>query len=649
MEPFTTSIAAKTAVTETGGAVTAKEVSGQLAKGDVQKLASIPVVDSSFLQLNAIVENIPLGERTASFFSASEFSKLEFANLPSVEGIQIRLGGRELVIPVDDEGVLDALGLKNVVQYALSPAVDQFVRVRLNELSGTDSLITPRLHHGKITLPTPLGVAMRASDAGEFLSELEQATKNLESLQSPRWFQARRIDYLVGNQYVEGQVCKFPIAGGISNSVFKSHLDLAMAGEDWAKLGQDVVMVVSLAAIPAAPVSGWLAMSGWVAANAAFGGVTQGAISYLTDHDQQNALSNAGKGALLGAVGGLAGVAAAVKVAPAIADPLLRATASGATVGSATSATNATIRVIEQGEDLSVAAKEIAIETLVGGVIGGGIGAGSYGVSQIVSKLSTALRPMSETEVAFRASRFEKLRKDVEPIIPQDRNLHMGDVRNYNKHLVANVDDFAAYLKATNPQFAARVDKMANEYSAAVAAKDLGAIQRLETQMKRNMAGELGEALGVTTFRPYFDTFSVQRRVQDGATIIDAVFEGAKQPIAIRGHRLVEKGGSLPVEFKAGTARYFQNEIDSGHLLKQVGGHQEFGKGMIVTTRDVTAPLLATGNAQQILKDAGSIPFRLLPYKADIDAAVARLVRGGGGHNCFIAYGISNPTPSELP
>jgi hypothetical protein len=627
MEPITTSIAAKTAVTETGGAVAAKEVSGQLAKGDVQKLASIPVVDSSFLQVNAIVENIPLGERTASFFSASEFSQLEFANLPGVEGIQIRLGGRELVIPLDDGGVLDALGVKNVVQYALSPALDQFVRVRLSELSGTDSLIAPRLDQGKITLPTPLAFAVRASDAGEFLAKLEQETKNLESLQSPRWFEARRIDYLVGNQYVEGQVCKLPIVGGISNWAFKSHLDLAMAGEDWAKLGQDVVMVVSIAAIPAAPVSGWIAMSGWVAANAAFGGVTQGAISYLTDHDQSNALSSAGKGALLGAVGGLAGVAAAVKVAPAIANPLLRATASGATVGSATSATNATIRVIEKGEDPSVAAKEIAMETLIGGVFGGGIGAGSYGVSQIVSKLSTALSPMPETVVAFRANRFKILQQDVEPIIPQDRNLHMGDVRSHNKHLVANVDDFAAHLKTTDPQFAARVDKMASEYSAAVAAKDFGAIQRLETQMKRNLAGELGEALGVATFRPFFDTYSVQRRVMDGATIIDAVFEGAKQPIAIKGHRLVEKGGSLPVEFKAGTAGYFKNEIDSGHLLKQVGGHQEFGKGMVVTTRDVTEPLLATGNAKQILKDAGSTVFRLLPNKADIDAAVARLVR----------------------
>jgi hypothetical protein len=281
-----------------------------------------------------------------------------------------------------------------------------------------------------------------------------------------------------------------------------------------------------------------------VAANATFGGVTQGAPSYLTDPDQSNALSSAGKGALLGAVGGLAGVAAAVKVAPAIASPLLGATASGATVGSATSATNATIRVIEKGEDLSLAAKEIAMETLVGGVIGGGIGAGSYGVSQIVAKLSTALRPMPDTEVAFRASRFEKLQKDIEPKISSDRNLHMGDVRGHNKHLVASVDDFAAHLKATDLQFASRVDKMANEYSAAVAAKDLGAIQKLETQMKRNLAGELGEALGVATFRPYFDTFSAQRRVQDGATIIDAVFEGAKQPIAIRGHRLVEKGGS---------------------------------------------------------------------------------------------------------
>jgi hypothetical protein len=266
------------------------------------------------------------------------------------------------------------------------------------------------------------------------------------------------------------------------------------------------------------------------------------------------------------------------------------------------------------------------METLIGGVIGGGLGAGSYGVSQIASKLSTALRPITETEVAFRASRFEKLLKDVEPIIPQDRNLHMGDVRNYNRHLLANLDDFVAHLKATDLQFAARVDKIQNERVAAVAAKDFGAIQRIETQMKRNLAGEVAEGLGVATFRPFFESYSVQKRVQDGATIIDAVFERAKQSIAIKGHRFVEKGGSLPVEFKAGTASYFKNEIDSGHLLKQVGGHIEFGKGVVVTTKDVVEPLMA--NARQTLKDAGATVFRLLPHKAEIDNAVARLVQG---------------------
>jgi len=625
MEPLATALAVK----ESLPATALKEAGLHLSKSEVAKLAPVKIADTPFLQVNALVENIPLGERHASFFSASEFKQLEFIKRPDIEGIQIRLGGQEINLSLKEGDYLQSLGVKNVVSYALAPSLDQFTQIRLAELSAhKETMLSERLGKSTILLPTRVAIAVNMADAGSFLAELEKTSKTLEGMSKPCWFQARRIDYLVGEQYIPGRICNLPIAGGISNWVFKSHLDLDMQGTDWAKLGNDVFMVVSIAAIPLVPATGGLAMAGWVAANAGFGAVSQGTISYMGDQNLDHALESAGKGALLGSVGGLAGVVAVAKVAPAFSNKILASVASSATVGSGTAATSATIRVIERGEDLSTAAKEVALETLFGGVAGGGIGWAGYGVSKIVTKLSPVAITPSEVTIAKKAADFENWQKQIEPVLPTDRDVHMGDVRNYSKQLDTNLDGFAAHLKATNPQFADHVNRMTQEYSDAVAAKNLGAIAKLETQIKRNLAGDLGEALGVAKFRPFFEKFSTQKSVQDGATIIDVVFEGAKQPLAIRGHRLVEKGGNLAVEFKAGTERYFKGEIDSGHLLKQVGGHADFGKGMVVTTRDVTDPLLATGNARQILKDAGSTVYRLLPYKAEIDAAVAQLVRG---------------------
>jgi hypothetical protein len=638
MEPLTAAMAVK----ETLSATTLKEAGLQLSKSEVAKLAPVQIADTPFLQVNALVENVPLGERHASFLSASEFKQLEFIKRPDIEGIQIRLGGQEINLSLKEGDYLQALGVKSIVSYALAPSLDLFTKIRLQELSGyKETTIAERLGKSLILLPTPLAFAVNIADAGRFLTELESTSKTLEGMSKPCWFQARRIDYLVGEQYIPGRVCNLPIVGGISNWVFKSHLDLDMQGTDWAKLGSDVVMVVSVVAIPLAPATGGLAMVGWVAANAGFGAVSQGAISYLGDQDLDHALKSAGKGALLGSVGGLAGVAAVAKVAPAISNKLLATAASGVTVGSATAATSSTIRVIEKGEDFPTAAKEVALETIFGGLAGGAIGAAGYGLSQIATKLSPATIAPSEVSIAKKAGDFEKWQKQVEPVLRTDRNLHMGDVRNYSKQLDANLDGFAAHLKTTNPQFAEHVNRMAQKYSDAVAAKDISAIAKLETQMKRNLAGEFSEALGVAKFSPFFDKFSLQKRVQDGATIVDAVFEGAKQPLAIKGHGLVEKGGSLPIEFKAGPESYFKNEIASGHLLKQVGGHADFGKGLVVTTRDVSDAYMnsgavsgasdaypTSGGARALLKEAGSAPWRLLPYKDEIDAAVAGLVRG---------------------
>lgn len=627
MDPLTLSVASKATLAEAGGA--AVKESARVATTEVGQLAPIKVVESKFLDIHALVENTPLGERTANFFSATEFKQAEIIQTPEVEALQIRIGSQEITIPLENGGILDAMGARAAIQFALSPALDQFVRIRLAELSGSDLPLASRLEKANISLPTPLGVAVPIGDAGQFIEELAKQSEILAEAGSPRWFEARRVDYLVGEQYIPGRLCNLPIVGGVSNWRLKSVLDMPMEGGDWARVGQDVVMVISIAAVPFAPVSGWLAMCGWVAANATFGAVSQGAISYIAHQDQSQAMVDAGKGALLGAAGGLGGVLAVAKVAPAISNPLLSATASGATVGSITGGTSATIRVIENGANVEAAAKEIAIGTLAGGAGGAVLGAGSYGVSQVVSKLSTTINAKAaEADIVVRSESFERLRKEVDPKIPINRNAHMGDVHSYSKTINANLDDFAAYLKTTNPTFAKHVESLSARFREASANRDVAGIAKINQQIHSQLSGELAEAMVVEKFRPFFERIKTQARVQDGATIIDLVAEGAKQPIAISRHRYVDKGGNLAVEVKAGTEKYFQSELASGHLLKQVGGHAEFGPGLVVTTRDVTNKLLLEGGARETLRSSRSAIWRLLPYKAEIDAAVRNLVIG---------------------
>jgi hypothetical protein len=626
MDPLTASIAAKSTVSETALKEVSKQASRQLSAGDVRNLAQVKVVETKFLDINAIVENTPIREGTSKFFSAPEYSQIESLHLPDLEALQLRIGSQEFTIPLHAGGVMDALGVKNAIQFALSPALELTMRIRLEELTGSDVAIATKLERHKISLPTPLAVAVRAQDAGNFFMELEKQSDQLSQLGTPRWFEAKRIDYLVGEQYLPGKLCNLPIVGGASNWAFKSRLDLAMEGSDWGKLGSDVVMIVSIAAVPFATATGWLAMSGWVAANATFGAVTQGCISYLSNQDQSQALADAGKGALLGAAGGLGGVLAVAKVAPAISNPLLSATASGASVGSITGGTEATIRVIETGADLPTAAAEIATGALVGAGLGAGLGAAGHGVSHVVSKLSIKTPP--PVDIASRSQRFEKLQKEIEPRLPTDRNVHMGDVHVYSKSLNGNLDDFAAHLKTTNPTFAKHVETLSTRLKDATSNNDVAQIAAVQKQIRTQLSGELAEALGVQKFRPLFDKITTQARVQDGATIIDLVCEGAKRPMAIGGHRYVEKGANLAVEIKAGTENYFRSEIASGHLLKQVGGHADFGPGLVVTTRDVTNKLLVEGGARETLRQARSAIYRLLPLKADIDAVASRLVMG---------------------
>lgn len=594
-----------------------------LPQRELGPLVAIPVVDATHLQINALVENVPLGETHTGYFSDPVFQALEVINRPDVEGVQIRLWGKELNIPLEDGGPFSELGVKNVIEMALAPSVEQFMRIRLEELSPGHGGELERLITAGPFFPTPTVFAVRVQDAGRVFQELE---KQAGQQSDTHFFAAKRIDYQVGNQYVPGRVCELPLVGGISNWIFKQKLDLEMEGADWGKVADDVFMVVSIAAIPLAPATGGLSMLGWVGANAAFGSISKGCVSYLTDANPETALREAGKGALLGAVGGAAGVAAAAKVAPLFTNKLVAAATSGGVVGGATSGTDAFMRSIEKGEDLQQAAKEVAMATLVGGTLGGAVGAGSFSLVKVAASFKETIADRVEQSITAKAETFEKFRSSVEPLLPEKGYFHGGDLRHHAKELDSRMDDFAAHLYRTDEGFARHVEKFGVNLAKAQLANDQALVEKLQRQIRQGLAGEFAEAKVRTMFAPFFEKITSQQRVQDGATIIDMVLQGARHPLAIKGHRFVETGGSMPVEVKAGSEGYFQSELDSGHLLKQVAGHGEFGRGLVITTRDVGDAIMKTGNAREMLKEAGSAPFRLLPHKAELDEVLRRLV-----------------------
>ena len=598
-----------------------------LSESEIEKMVPIPIANGSFFQINGLVENVAIAERHASFFSSTAYEEIQLHDLPDFQGLQIRLGDKELNISLKEADVLAQVGIKNLITYALSPALEEFTKIRLSELRPSDVSVVERLESADSKLASQNAFAVRATDANKFFQSLEKVSDTIKA-KSSEVLCAKRIDYLVGSQYIPGKICNVPIVGGVSNWVFKEKLAFDMETKDWAKLGEDVFMVVSIVAIPLAPVSGGLAMVGWVAANATFGAVSQGVISHLNGNDDSQVFQDAGKGALLGAVGGGAGVAAAKFVIPAISNKLLATAASGATIGSSTNASAATIRVIESGEDFASAAKEIGTSALLGGITGGALGAGAYGVTKVVTKLQSSISELSQVDVPSAAKAYETFKKSIEPTFPTNRPLNGGDIRNYAKKLDTQTYAFAAHLKQMDEGFNARINKIGTQLSEAVRENNAELIKQLESRLKIGYSGNFAEAKVKEIFEPFFDKITTQIRVLEGKTIIDMVAEGAKHPIALKGHRYIEKGGSLPIEVKAGMEDYIDSVIKAGQLLKQVDGHKEFGKGLVVTTRDVGDAIINTGRSREILKEHGSSLFRLLPLKSELDETIAQLLKG---------------------
>ncbi len=147
-------------------------------------------------------------------------------------------------------------------------------------------------------------------------------------------------------------------------------------------------------------------------------------------------------------------------------------------------------------------------------------------------------------------------------------------------------------------------------------------------QVRKSTAGKLGESITTDGFRPFFETFEVQRRVEtlNGTTFVDCRLTGAKNPLVLgRGHA-VSEGGNLAIEVKTGQPAYLESEIQ--HIAeRQVQGHLGLGdRSIVVVSRDVYA-MEGERAARDTVDEAGSRVMALLPEKRVMDEALVCVLR----------------------
>jgi hypothetical protein len=251
----------------------------------------------------------------------------------------------------------------------------------------------PELPDGAINListdvpifPSPLIIASPLSQFGKLLQSLEKVVA--DKLPEGTCLTAKRIDYLVGDQYIAGKLTDLPILGGTADIFFKSKLGETVTKEDWLEVAGDVMIIAPIAIAPFLPITGVAALGGLVATSATFQGLALGLTELAKGGDIGEVSGQAGKGMLTGGLTAMVGGVAFAKLMPAIGSPLLSHVAAGSLTGTAATTTEATLHVIEKGANLNEAAKEIGMAALEGFAVGGGVGGLGLGVSKVVGKL----------------------------------------------------------------------------------------------------------------------------------------------------------------------------------------------------------------------------------------------------------------------
>lgn len=152
-----------------------------------------------------------------------------------------------------------------------------------------------------------------------------------------------------------------------------------------------------------------------------------------------------------------------------------------------------------------------------------------------------------------------------------------------------------------------------------------------ERQIKSNIAGRLAEEIVKGALSPYGKLSATQVRhdlPDDSYTKTDFVLRDLKVPLIFgKGTGMgVREGGSLAVEVKSGRESYLERELE--HIKKQAQGHAEYDASWVICTRDIRN-VRAEADFRAAIRNAGSPPIGMLPYKDEIDAACLNFVREG--------------------
>ncbi|HNN91701.1 MAG TPA: hypothetical protein PKI03_05515 [Pseudomonadota bacterium] len=201
---------------------------------------------------------------------------------------------------------------------------------------------------------------------------------------------------------------------------------------------------------------------------------------------------------------------------------------------------------------------------------------------------------------------------------PREINQRFNDIAK-------NLHGYAGYLYQNEPAFARLIDGSVTKLQEATKLGP-GAVQQVETQLKRQATGELARCMVRDTFSPYFKSCDTEVRLNTGDTFtkIDILLSDARVPIHGKGGLSVKVGQNLAIECKAGQAAYLGSQIE--HMLFQAAAPVREFPAISVVTKDLHH--LETSVVETIrekLRDSGMPVFRFLPEKDRLDEAVISL------------------------
>ncbi|MBQ9479414.1 MAG: hypothetical protein IJU71_07670, partial [Selenomonadaceae bacterium] len=207
----------------------------------------------------------------------------------------------------------------------------------------------------------------------------------------------------------------------------------------------------------------------------------------------------------------------------------------------------------------------------------------------------------------------------------QPRAGRLADVNEFHARLNPSKEIMSAILNEryqTDEEFRRRID----DYRARL--KDDPA--EVERQIKIHVTGDLAERIVVGALAPYGERIDTQVKhdVEGGYTKTDIVLHDLKVPMSIgRGEGMgAREGRSVAIEVKSGKENYLSQQRE--HLKFQAQGHRNYDASWVICTRDIRN-VGDVSEYRQEIRDAGSPPVGMLPYKAELDEACLKFVREG--------------------